>query len=126
MNLGIRFTLTLALLATSLSTAALAEPRHARHDNQPRAAAGHCPPGLAKKSPPCVPPGQARKQRQETLQRGDRFEPGRYSIIDDPRRYGLDGRSGWDYYRDGERAYRVDRETRRVLAVINLIDAFTN
>ena len=27
--------------------------------------AGHCPPGLAKKNPPCVPPGQARNVQPE-------------------------------------------------------------
>jgi hypothetical protein len=40
-----------ALLATLPAVPALANP----------AVPAGCPPGLAKKSPPCVPPGQARK-----------------------------------------------------------------
>jgi hypothetical protein len=31
--------------------------------------AGHCPPGLARKNPPCVPPGQAKKWNL-----GDRYD----------------------------------------------------
>lgn len=124
MALRTHITVGLTILATTLSTAAMAEPKHGRYDERARATAGHCPPGLAKKSPRCVPPGQAR--HQEALRRGDRFDPGPYAIINDPLRYGLDRQPGWDYYRDGDRAYRVDRETRRVLAVINLINAFAN
>lgn len=126
MTLLTRLTLGVAILATSLSTAAVADPKDARHDRRTDSAAAHCPPGLAKKSPRCVPPGQAKMQKHDSLRRGDRIMSNRYNIIDDPQRYGLDGGTAWDYYRDGDRAYRVDRETRRVLAVINLIDAFTN
>lgn len=86
-----------------------------------------CPPGLAKKNPPCVPPGQARKQEVRYGTRvGDVLRVGDYIVISDPRRYDLDPRSGWQYYRDDNRIYRVDSDTRRVLAVLNLIDAFTN
>lgn len=123
MTLRTPLTFGMAILATALSTAAMAEPKHG-HRNDRTHAADHCPPGLAKKTPRCVPPGQAK--HQDSLRRGDRFDSGHYAVINNPLRYGLDRRPGWEYYRDGDRAYRVDRETRQVLAVINLIDAFTN
>ncbi|WP_374632960.1 hypothetical protein [Paracoccus sp. (in: a-proteobacteria)] len=81
----------------------------------------YCPPGLAKRHNGCQPPGQARKhyRRGDTL-RGD------YYRIRDYDRYDLERRRGWDYYRDDDRIYRVDSNTRKILAVINLIDAFSN
>lgn len=82
-----------------------------------------CPPGLAKKNPPCIPPGQARKYGNRV---GDTLRVGDYIVIRDPHRYDLEQRRGWDYYRDDDRIYRVDSGTRKVLAVMNLIDAFTN
>ncbi|MBA4492102.1 hypothetical protein [Paracoccus sp. S1E-3] len=89
---------------------------------------GNCPPGLAKKDPPCVPPGQARKHDRDydrVYRRvGDVIRVGDYTIIRDIDRYGWDDRDNWDYYRDGDRAYRVDRNTQKILAVINLINAF--
>lgn len=90
-------------------------------------AAQHCPPGLAKKNPPCVPPGQARKSDGRYYPRvGDVLRVGDFVVIRDPRRLNLEPRDGWRYYREGNRAYRVDSETRKVLAVIELINAFTN
>ena len=47
-----------------------------------------------------------------------------YTVIRDIDRYGWDDRDNRDYYRDGDRAYRVDRNTQKILAVINLINAF--
>ncbi len=88
---------------------------------------GNCPPGLAKKNPACVPPGQARKRDVHYGNRvGDIFRVGDYIVISDPRRYNLKQRQGWDYYRDDDRIYRVDSGTRQVLAILNLIDAFSN
>ncbi|WP_347138346.1 hypothetical protein [Paracoccus sp. SSK6] len=86
-----------------------------------------CPPGLAKKNPPCVPPGQARKHSVEYGSRvGDVLRTRDYVLIRDPRRYDLESRRGWDYYQDNNSVYRVDSNTRKILAVINLIDAFSN
>ncbi|NHF74310.1 hypothetical protein [Paracoccus xiamenensis] len=93
---------------------------------------GHCPPGLAKKDPACVPPGQARKHRadrdrddyRDYRRVGEVIRVREYTVIRDVDRYGWDERDGWDYYRDGDRAYRVDRDTRKILAVMELIDAF--
>ncbi|WP_323009612.1 alpha/beta hydrolase [Paracoccus sp. (in: a-proteobacteria)] len=83
-----------------------------------------CPPGLAKKNPPCVPPGQARKGNYPVI--GDILRVGDYRIIRDPRRHDLEYRRGWDYYRDDNHIYRVESSTRKILAVLNLVDAFTN
>lgn len=103
---------------------------HVRHDDGRGRHADHaraCPPGLAKKNPPCVPPGQARKHDDHHGTRvGDVLRVGDYAVIRDFDRYDLERRRGWDYYRDDDRVYRVDSDTRKILAVINLIDAFTN
>lgn len=96
--------------------------RHRDRDHLPVRYADGCPPGLAKKSPACVPPGQAKK----IWSRGDYLRIEDYRRILDPRRYSLETRPGWDYYRDGNRAYRVDSDTRRILAVLELINAFSN
>lgn len=75
----------------------------------------NCPPGLAKKSPRCIPPGQAKKYR-----RGDYID-GDYDVLWNPERYGL--RRGDTYYRVGDQVYRVNRETRQVLDLIGALDA---
>ena len=80
-----------------------------------------CPPGLAKKRNGCQPPGHAKKY----YRRGDVLY-GDYYRVRDYDRYDLERRDDWDYYRDDDRIYRVDSNTRKILAVINLIDAFSN
>ncbi|WP_299659364.1 hypothetical protein [uncultured Ruegeria sp.] len=80
--------------------------------------AGHCPPGLAKKAIPCVPPGQAKKYR-----RGDYIYDG-YARIDDPSRWGL-RRNGY-YVRAGDYVYEVNRETHEVLNLIGAIADILN
>jgi len=87
----------------------------------------NCPPGLAKKNPPCIPPGQLRKHDDYRGYRvGEIFRPGDYVLVRDLRRYDLQPHPGWNYYRDDNRIYRVDSGTKKVLAVLNLIDAFSN
>lgn len=89
--------------------------------------ARNCPPGLAKKTPACVPPGQVGKSYPGDGWRvGDVFRVGDYRVIRDPRLYDLQMRDNWRYYRDGDRAYRVDSSTQKILAVINLVNAFSN
>jgi hypothetical protein len=103
-------------------------PQHgnrAAHRDRGQRFAG-CPPGLAKKNPPCVPPGQARSQVRHGDRVGDVLRVGDFIVIRDPRRYDLPQRPGWDYYRDSDRIYRVDSTTRRVLAIQELIEAFSN
>ncbi|WP_353429421.1 hypothetical protein [Paracoccus denitrificans] len=135
----------LAVLAVTAATVAAvpasADPGRSKthhRDHFRTSQARHCPPGLAKKNPPCVPPGQARKydDRRDYDRRrhhdrygvriGDILRIDDYRVIRDPRRMNLETRDDWRYYRDGHRAYRVDRETRKILSVIELIDAFTN
>ena len=69
----------------------------------------NCPPGLAKKNPPCIPPGQAKKHRYRI---GERIN-GDYIVLRNPSRWGLD--ADQTYYRVGDYLYRVDRDTREVL-----------
>lgn len=84
------------------------------------AQAAHCPPGLAKKNPPCVPPGQVGKARYRV---GDRIT-GDYILIRDPGRYRLDPNQ--TYYRVGDYVYRVDRDTRKVLDFLGAAAALLN
>ncbi|EAQ01467.1 hypothetical protein OB2597_01222 [Pseudooceanicola batsensis HTCC2597] len=114
-----RFLPILVALA-AVPGAALAEgagaPPFAR-DPVPVIEAKGCPPGLAKKSPACVPPGQAKTHR---LDIGDRLQDDgfgtRYVLVRDPGRYGLDPYG--TYYEIAGQVYQVDRETHDVLALI--------
>ncbi len=85
---------------------------------QTKGKAGHCPPGLAKKNVPCVPPGQAKK-----LYRNGDFINNDYRWINDPYRYGLNRGS---YVRAGDYVYRVDPETRKVLNLIGAVADILN
>ncbi len=51
-----------ALLLASLAAPAMADGKNKgpKHGNGYGQAAAHCPPGLAKKNPPCVPPDRQR------------------------------------------------------------------
>lgn len=130
-----------ALAATLiLPGAAMAkQPNGVTHGPVVQAKAGGCPPGLAKKSPACVPPGLAKKQHQGGdrvrhddrdihIRVGDRIDPHyvgtRYIVVNDPTRYGLDPR--YSYYRYDNNVYRVDQETREVLALIGAVSAILN
>lgn len=105
---------------------------------------GHCPPGLAKKSPPCVPPGLAGREARQgggdygegyrdglrdgyRIAVGDRLY-GDYDVIRDPSRYGLPryGEDAWRYYLVRDLIVRADPETRRVLAIVGLVDTLLN
>lgn len=84
--------------------------------------AGGCPPGLAKKATPCVPPGQAKK----LFNTGQRFNPQlgtRYSLGQIPRsirnQYDLTGRSR--YYYDNGYLYQVNPRTMVVQQVISAL-----
>jgi hypothetical protein len=90
---------------------------------QGRSAALDCPPGLEKKTPACIPPGQAKKM----FNQGQRIPTGydyfsRYEDIPVVYRdrYGIP--TGQQYiYRD-RRVYVVDPATRLVTRIIDLID----
>lgn len=113
--------LTISPLA---STPVTADPGRGHGKGGPIRHVADCPPGLAKRNPPCIPPGQIGKRYGTRI--GDTLRIGDYVLIRDLDRYGLEQRRGWNYYRDNGRIYRVDSGTRKVLAVLNLIDAFSN
>ncbi|MFW8634313.1 excinuclease ABC subunit A [Cribrihabitans pelagius] len=108
-----RKSLMLAALAASLAAPAAVEAGGPK--TNPGTQAG-CPPGLAKKSPACVPPGQAKK----FYGKGSRIDH-RYILIRNPDRHGLD--PAYSYYRMGGQVFRVDRETREVLDLIGAVAA---
>lgn len=96
-------------IATTAPTASLSKNR-----------IDHCPPGLANKNPPCVPPGLA----MHGLRVGDRLPHGDYIIIRDPHRYRLPRlRRGESYYRIGDSYVRIHRETREILELIEAVAA---
>lgn len=124
-----------ALLALVLAAQpALAEKGgnvHSRkHGHDDHRSAAFCPPGLAKKSPACVPPGQAKAYRDDRdhdgryhVRIGDRVDR-RFVLVEDPRRYRLD--PTYRYYRYGGELYRVDPQTLQVIAILGLVDALLN
>ena len=78
---------------------------------------GNCPPGLAKKIPPCVPPGLAKKGYVP----GDFLPVGDYDWILNPFDFGLPRlRRGEGYVQIGDSFIKVNRET---YEIINLFDA---
>ena len=88
------------------------------------AQSGGCPPGLAKKETPCVPPGQAKKgvTTQDWLNRhpiGERISPERVEWIDDFSRYDLpplaDGRR---YAVIDGMLVELDRDTYELLQLV--------
>lgn len=82
----------------------------------------HCPPGLAKKSPPCVPPGQAKKVH--VWGTGDRIYGDDLHWITRPGRYGLpELPAGQRYVVAGNQVYAVDEGTYQVITVLNAIEA---
>ena len=112
-------TLTCATLALALSIAAMAGPitglaPSAQGTPPVHAAAGGCPPGLAKKNPACVPPGQAK----QAYRIGDPLPDG-FILIRTPSRYGLDPRR--TYYERNGYVIQIDRETGKILNLVGAI-----
>jgi hypothetical protein len=117
--------LTLALILTAaLAGPTLAEKPAKPGKGKPAHAVGlHCPPGLAKKNPPCVPPGLARADRDDDwhgYRVGDRILDD-YVWLRDPWRYGI--ADPGTYWRVGDMVFRVDGETGEVLAVLGALAA---
>lgn len=84
-----------------------------------RLAQPHCPPGLAKKNPPCVPPGQARQAAVGAV-----IDLGSVHLVSRPGLYGLgEPPKGQRYAVVNGRLMRVDRETGRILSIIRIVDA---
>ena len=86
-----------------------------------------CPPGLAKRTPACVPPGLARKGvSTHEWRRGDIIYDD-YVIIRDRWRYDLPPLAdGEAYVRVGDAILRVERETLQVIALIGLLADLSN
>ncbi|OWU81424.1 excinuclease ABC subunit A [Phaeobacter sp. 22II1-1F12B] len=123
-----------AAVALTLPGAAMANNGKPNKAHNAQQVASNCPPGLAKKNPPCVPPGQAKKQL-DPIYENDRYDDhydyrigervnGDYVVIERPQRYGLDPNA--TYYRVGDGVYQVDRETSEILAVIGLANRLLN
>lgn len=94
------------------------------HDNDDVVYVRDCPPGLAKKSPACVPPGQAKKYgHTHVYHRGDVIESN-YQRIANPAVYGLDPNLA--YYLVADQIYRMDPNTRKVLAIVGLAAELLN
>lgn len=83
----------------------------------------HCPPGLAKKTPACVPPGLANKGATgREWRRGDRVSGYDYIVIRDWDRYRLaPPRSGEQYIRIADNLLKIDRDTLEVITFIGLV-----
>ena len=80
----------------------------------------NCPPGLAKKDPPCVPPGQAKKGHVV----GTAVDWDDVHVITRPGLYGLsEPPKGQRYAIVDGRLVRVDRESSKILSIIRLVDA---
>ena len=80
----------------------------------------NCPPGLAKKNPPCVPPGQAKKR----IGAGTVIDWRDVHVITRPGLYGLtDPPAGQRYAIVDGRLVRIDRDSSKILSIIRLVDA---
>ena len=78
-----------------------------------------CPPGLAKKSPACVPPGQARNGLV-----GRVVDWRDVHVVRKPGLYGLaQAPSGQNYAIVDGRLVRIDSRTAKVLSIIRTVDA---
>jgi hypothetical protein len=107
----------------------------AAHGKSTVQAATFCPPGLAKKSPACIPPGQAKKivpsNGQPVLIRldgrdyryGDRLLEPRYHVITRPDLYGLAPLAdGSRYVIAGNNLLRVNGDTFALLSLVGLVE----
>lgn len=93
---------------------------------------GGCPPGLAKKNPPCVPPGQAKKgvTSAEWLGRdrvGDVIDRDDLIYLDDFVRYDLPPLPfGQRYAVVDDRIVVIDAESYQILQLIRAFTALAN
>lgn len=95
----------------------------------------HCPPGLANRNPPCVPPGLARQGmtteewtgRQHAYQEGDVLLPTDFNYLTDPDYYDLPALTDGSRYAviDGM-IVALDAETYEIIQLIRTIAAIGN
>ena len=86
-----------------------------------------CPPGLAKKDPPCIPPGLAAQNAVDVTDDpygiGERLPAG-YTIALDPKLYAP---NDWAHFvRQGDEIYRADATTGEVLDKLGLVGKIIN
>lgn len=109
-------------VALAFGGTAIAKPGHGHGYGAQGYGVGGCPPGLAKKAIPCVPPGQAKKMYGvgQRLPYGA-FSPYSYNQIpyDLRRQYGLSPYGSY-YYGDGY-LYRVDPRAMLIRQVISAL-----
>lgn len=91
-----------------------------------------CPPGLAKKNPPCVPPGQAKKgvtadQWLDRDRTGDVVRRADLVYLDDFGRYDLPRLPyGQRYAVVDDRIVVIDSESYRILSLVRAFTALGN
>jgi hypothetical protein len=83
-----------------------------------------CPPGLAKKDPPCIPPGLAAPNAGAGDVPDDPYGideslPAGYTIVLDPKLYAPNDRA--QFVREGDEIYRVDAITGEVLDKVGVV-----
>jgi hypothetical protein len=95
-------------------------------------AAYACPPGLAKKDPPCVPPGHARRGGSDDDdghhgRRGHRGDRGDLYYLDDYPRYDLPSLPyGQRYAVVDDQIVVIDAQTYEILQLIRVFTALAN
>lgn len=85
--------------------------------------AGNCPPGLAKKNPACLPPGQAKKHDiRHGI--GDFIDWNDVHVVTRPGRYGLSMPPSGNRYAivDGQ-LVRVNEDSGKILSILRLVEA---
>ncbi len=88
-----------------------------------------CPPGLAKKDPPCVPPGQARNGDGlgTHTHRGGIADRDNLYFLDDYSRYSLPALpAGQRYAVVDDQIVTIDADTYEILQLIRLFTALSN
>lgn len=115
--------LALALPAAAIADKPVRPGSHAAGKDRGQVAianaAGRCPPGLAKKSPACVPPGQARHGLV-----GSVVDWSDVHVVRKPGLYGLaNAPNGQRYAIVNGKLVRIDSGTAKVLSVIRAVDS---
>lgn len=123
------FIFVVASSVLALSTAAEAKGYHGNsgHGHAKHDGTLNCPPGLAKKNPPCIPPGQAKKLATPEVDilryRSGDILPDDYVVLADPRIYNPN--IDFIYARYGDYLYLIDRATSVVLTRLGLVTDWT-
>ena len=110
----------LALLALALAVPADAKDKSKHSEGNE---SGFCPPGLAKKAVPCVPPGLARQEGRR-FESGDRVGDDDFHLVTYPDRYGLPLLGPDERYiiLDGQ-ILKVQKDTYEVISLIRAVSA---